>query len=314
MPEISKNIPMLSTRAAVLPTTFDEVNRTVELTWTTGAQVRRFDWWEGEMFIEELDISSDSIRMDRLNSGAPVLESHSSYSLDSVIGVVERAWIDGNEGRALVRFSEREEVAPIIADVRSGILRNISVGYQVHRYEIDKPTDGSMPIWRAVDWEPMELSIVAIPADASAQIRSSQDLHPVIINDRSTAMSEPSENPIPAEESAPESINPVEETAESKTNAEPAQEVADAVRSALAVERQRAAGIRETVRMAKLDESIAEKLIDSEKPLDECKAEILRMWSERVDDSATPSTLQGKVSVRAAEASASLLRQVSGAK
>ena len=38
-----KQLPMLSHRAAVQPKTFDADKRTVELTWSTGATVRRFD-------------------------------------------------------------------------------------------------------------------------------------------------------------------------------------------------------------------------------------------------------------------------------
>ena len=129
MPDMTQQIPMLSTRAAVQPQTYNEEARTVDLVWTTGAQVRRFDWMEGP-YLEELSLDQKSVRMDRLNTGAPLLANHDSRSLDAVIGVVEKAWIDGNEGRATVRFSDREDVQPIISDVRAGILRNISVGYQ----------------------------------------------------------------------------------------------------------------------------------------------------------------------------------------
>jgi hypothetical protein len=54
--------------------------------------------------------------------------------------------------------------------VRDGILRNISVGYMVHAYQEIK--DGARRILRAVDWEPMEVSLVCVPADARAQVRS----------------------------------------------------------------------------------------------------------------------------------------------
>jgi phage head maturation protease len=300
-------IPLLSTRAAVQPQTYNEEARTVDLVWTTGAQVRRFDWMEGP-YLEELSLDPKAIRMERLNTGAPLLANHDSRSLDAVIGVVEKAWIDGNEGRATVRFSDREDVQSIISDVRAGILRNISVGYQVHEYEVEKPQErGGMPTYRAVDWEPMELSIVTIPADSSAQIRGSHELHPVTIHDRSTAMSD-TEDQIPAEDEKP--VLPAEPT-------EAPVDVAEVVRSALEVERKRNAGIRETVRMAKLDESIAEKLIDSGKPLDDCRAEVLRMWSEKVDSSATDSGRSDDEvahETRSADLAKSILNQVAGVK
>ena len=109
---------------------------------------------------------------------------------------------------------------------------------------------------------------------------------------------------------------PVEETAP-VIPAEPTEAPADveaAVRNAISNERKRAAGIRDTVRMAKLDDALAEKLIDSGKPLDECRAEVLRQWSEKVDASATPSggTVPEPTQSRAAELAQSILKQVAG--
>lgn len=164
---------MLSLRAAVREGSVDVEARTAELTWTTGAKGRRWSWDVGS-YMEELDVSEGSVRMDRLNNGAPFLNAHSSYDLGDVIGVVERAWIDGAEGRAIVRFSQREDVAGIFQDVQDGILRNISVGYAVHRYEVTESEDDKLPTYRAVDWEPMELSLVPIGFDDGAKFRSAQ--------------------------------------------------------------------------------------------------------------------------------------------
>ncbi len=272
MPEIKQQIPMLSTRAAVQPQTYNEDARTVELVWTTGAQVRRFDWMEGP-YLEELSLDAKAIRMDRLNSGAPLLANHDARSLDAVIGVVEKAWIDGNQGRATVRFSDREDVAPIINDVRAGILRNISVGYQVHEYEIEKPTErGGMPTYRATDWEPMELSIVTIPADSSAQIRSSQELHTVSIKTRGDDMSDPSENQIPADEA---------QTPE-PTNAEihNADEIRAQIRKQ---ELTRMHEIREATRKGGLDEAFAERLIEKGVSVDGARKIILDERADRAE-------------------------------
>ena len=280
MPEMTQQLPMLSTRAAVQPQTYNEEARTVELVWTTGAQVRRFDWMEGP-YLEELSLDAKAIRMDRLNSGAPLLANHDARSLDAVIGVVEKAWIDGNQGRATVRFSDREDVAPIINDVRAGILRNISVGYQVHEYEVEKPQErGGMPTYRAVDWEPMELSIVTIPADSSAQIRGSQELHSVSITTRGNSMSEPSENQTPADEVQA----PVETPVAPDVN-----EIRAQVRSQ---ELSRIASIRDAVRKARLDDAFADKLIDKGVAIDEARASIIDAMATKSEASATPSHIE----------------------
>lgn len=300
-------MPMLSVRAAPLPQTFDREANTVNVVWTTGAQVRRFDWLEGP-FVEELVVSPDAIRLDRLNSGAPVLDTHEADELECIIGVVERAWIENGEGMATVRFSMREDVQPYVQDIAAGIIRNVSVGYQVHKYEVTRPADGSMPIWRAVDWEPMEISIVPIPADVSSQVRSKRDvLHPVSITTRGDEMSE-LENEKPADEAQASPV--IEETV-----AVDAEAIA---KRAIAEERQRIVGVRSFVKLAKLDESVAESLIDSGKSLDDCRAEVLRLWSESVDRNATPSGRPDEIrhddNKRAASIAADLLKQVAGVK
>ncbi|MEY2680686.1 MAG: hypothetical protein RL661_917 [Pseudomonadota bacterium] len=302
-------MPLMSVRAAPMPATFNRDNNTIDVVWTTGAQVRRYDWMDGP-FIEELVVSPDAVRLDRLNGGAPVLDTHECEELEDIIGVVERAWLEGETGMATVRFSTREELLPYVQDIAAGIIRNVSVGYQVHQYEVTRPTDGSMPIYRAVDWEPMEISFVPIAADAASQVRSKDRLHPVSITTRGDDMSDPSENEIPAEETqASEAPVEVTETA--------AVDVAEEVRKAIALERVRAAEIRSTVRMAKLHEDIAEKLIDSGRSLDECRADVLRMWSEKVDSSATDSGRSEEeiaTQTRSAELAQSIFRQVAGVK
>lgn len=159
-----------ATRAATfVPSSFNADERTVELTWTTGAEVRRESWFDGP-FIEKLETGADNVRLERLNQGAALLDSHQSGSLSAVLGVVERAWLEGGVGRAKVRFSSRADVEGIVADVRDGIVRNVSVGYQIHQTQRDEGSNP--PVIRVMDWEPHELSLVPVPADAGCQVRS----------------------------------------------------------------------------------------------------------------------------------------------
>lgn len=175
MPVMSTQARLLfqQTRLATLqPATFNADARTVEVVWTTGARVRRYNWNSEEYYDEELLVSPEAVDMSRLSSGAaPVLDSHDRFSLDRQIGVVERAWLDGPVGRAVIRLSDREEVAGIVRDIAAGIIRNISVGYSVERYEVSREP-GQVPVYRAVRWTPTELSFVTVPADAAATTRS----------------------------------------------------------------------------------------------------------------------------------------------
>lgn len=165
--------PAFSLRAAVRPESVDIENRTVELTWTTGAKGRRWSWDVGS-YMEELEVSDKAVRLDRLNNGAPLLGVHNQYELRAVLAVVERAWLADGEGHALVRFSKREEADVVFKDVVDGILRNVSVGYAVHQYQLTEEEDDKLPTYRAVDWEPLEISLVPIGFDDGAKVRSAK--------------------------------------------------------------------------------------------------------------------------------------------
>jgi hypothetical protein len=170
---ITREVGPLAFRAAVVPETLDEEKRTVDLVWTTGARVLRgfFDrYWE------ELSLKPAHVRMERLNSGrAPLLQVHDAYGLSSVIGVVEWARIRGKEGTARVRFARAEddlEADKIFRKVKDRIISNVSVGYWPHRMEKVEDGDDKVPVYRAVDWEPYEISMVPIGADVGAVVRS----------------------------------------------------------------------------------------------------------------------------------------------
>lgn len=171
-PAPAQGAQLMQRLAEVRPSTFDRTARTVEVTFTTGADVERYDWWEGRNYTERLIVSDEAVDLSRLNAGAPVLDTHSAYALRSVIGVVERAWIEGGEGRALIRLSDREEVAGIVRDVEAGIIRNISAGYWTIEQRITRDERTGKELREALRWLPGELSLVPVPADAGAQTRS----------------------------------------------------------------------------------------------------------------------------------------------
>lgn len=204
MPQNNTQMMPAQIRAAVIePSTFNAEARTVEVVFTTGARVRRYDWWRERYYDEELVVSEDAIDLTRMNAGASVLNTHSQYDLKDVIGVVERAWIVGNEGRATVRLSERPELAGIVSDIQNGVIRHISAGYSTQRIEVVKPeerTDGGADwLYRAVSWTPHEISFVPVPADAGSGTRSqpSQSGQPCEFITRAAAQT-------PQEESMPQ--------------------------------------------------------------------------------------------------------------
>lgn len=161
----------LDFRAAIAAV--DDSDRTVDLIFSTGADVVRADWGTGERYMERLSLNPTHVRLDRLNAGAPLLNNHNAETLRDQIGVVVAgsAIVDGREGRASVRFSKRPDVTPLYQDVRDRIVRNVSVGYRVHRFEETRRV-GDLPLRLATDWEPYEISLVPMGADAGARVRS----------------------------------------------------------------------------------------------------------------------------------------------
>lgn len=229
MPDLNNTqlMPSQLRAAQIEPSTFDESKRTVDVVFTTGAIVRRFDWMRERYYDEELLVSSDAVDLTRMKSGASVLNTHGQWELDDVIGVVTDASIVGREGRASIRLSERPELAGIVSDIQSGIIRHISAGYSVQRMEMVPPesrTDGgAVWLYRATRWTPMEISFVPVPADAGSGTRSqpSQGGTPCEFITRAAAHQ-------PQEETMPQAIdhggtqNQAAATPEDQTRAAPA--------------------------------------------------------------------------------------------
>ena len=146
---------------------------TAELVFTTGAAVQRYDWMRDRRYLETLVVEDGAIRLGRLQAGAPLLNTHQSWDLEAQIGVIDNPQIEGGAGVCRVTFSRRPSVAGYVQDVADGVIRNSSVGYVRHRMEmIPPPAEGGLWEYRVTEWEPYEVSLVPVPADPGAQIRS----------------------------------------------------------------------------------------------------------------------------------------------
>jgi len=129
--------------------------------WFSISSERVYSRWWGE---EILDHGKESIRTERLDSGANFLVGHDT---SDVVGVVERWEISSAKKlRILVRFGKSARAEEIFQDVSDGIRRNTSVGYIIHDLRIEKSENG-IDTFRVTDWEVLEASLVAVPADPS---------------------------------------------------------------------------------------------------------------------------------------------------
>ncbi|MDC7825278.1 Mu-like prophage major head subunit gpT family protein [Pseudomonas sp. BLCC-B13] len=287
--------PMLSLRAAVRPGTVDIEQRTVEITWTTGSRGKRWSWSIGE-YQEELEVSAAAIRLERLNNGAPFLNLHNQWELDAVIGVVERAWLEGTEGRAIIRFSSREDVDPIFRDVKDGILRNISVGYIVHRYVLVEDGEDMVPVYRAEDWEPTEISLVPVGFDDGAKVRSAKT-PAEYQGQRYSTVFESREADQPAEQPAAVAT-PNEETVMTEEEKRAAEDKirSEATAAATAAERTRATTIRQMAAKVGLQDA-ADDMIARGLTAEQASVELLEKLAENNGNSrsAQPTVVTGAV-------------------
>ena len=191
--------------------------------------------------------------MTRINSGAPVVDTHGTWSLQDQFGVVEKAWIDAGtkQCRAKLRLSQRDEWKGVVNDIKLGIIRNISVGYMVYQYEVDESENNPIPVYRAIDWEPAEISFVPVPADYNSGSRSKEGIENDVIIIRNTKNS----NTMTPEEKAARDL-----------------------------ERKRSAEIVKACRAANLSADFEQSLIESDLTLDECRTKI-------ADESKKPAPL-----------------------
>lgn len=161
-------------------TTIDQVDtdsRTVELSFSSETPYGR--WFGDEILCHD----KECINLERFSNGlGTVLFNHDR---DAVVGHIEKVWLEDNRGKALVRFDTDEQSETIFQKVQSGTLQGVSVGYAIYRYEVlededTKSTNGRFngPAYVVTDWEPLEISIVSVPADPTVGVgRSAEEIH-----------------------------------------------------------------------------------------------------------------------------------------
>jgi hypothetical protein len=143
------------------------VDDRIPIALSSESGVERYDWMEGEYYLEILDHSAGAVDLSYAKDGLPFLLNHDT---EEQIGLIEDVVVDSDRKlRGMVRFSRAVRAQEIKQDIVDGIRKKISVGYrQSSEYE-QKEVDGQIER-RYRGWMPMEGSSVPIPADYSVGV------------------------------------------------------------------------------------------------------------------------------------------------
>lgn len=109
-------------------------------------------------YIEILEHTPQSVDLSR--APLPLIESHDSSRVN--VGLVTDLTVAGGKLRGMVRFGKSARARELLADVKAGIVRNLSIGYQIKAWR----EEGRKLI--ATSFQVLEASVVGVPADPAA--------------------------------------------------------------------------------------------------------------------------------------------------
>jgi HK97 family phage major capsid protein len=230
--ELPDKLPM-QYRAFAVRAASDTDDGLVPLTFSSPNPVKRM-MWGGMWWNEILSHAAGAVKTDRLTDpGIALLVNHDP---NQRAGILQDGVIDSKGGRGNARFNTTQFGKDTATEVREATLPWVSVGYLVHdenRIEDFNAADDEDPdylgTFEASSWEPVEVSLVAVPADPTVGVGrdlSKLPLYPV----RFAGM--PADPPAPALRSTQEIHMP-----------EPIIAVVADHTEALKTERERVAGI-----------------------------------------------------------------------
>ena len=154
--------------ATVARGAIDAEARTVDLAFSSEAEIERY------FGIEILSHDKDAIDLERLKNAAPLLVDHDPTDQ---VGVIEEVWIGADRmGRARVRFGKSARAEEVFQDVVDGIRQLVSTTYAIKELKLTEEHDDARDVYTVTRWEPLEISIVSIPADVSVGVGRSDEL------------------------------------------------------------------------------------------------------------------------------------------
>lgn len=237
----------------------DEESRTVELSFSSEEPCNR--WFGKEILCHD----EGCVDLTRLQEIGVCLFNHNA---DMPVGKILSVNVGPDlRGHARVQFDEDEESDLIFQKVKSGTLKGVSVGYRIH--VIEEVSEGKTSsngrfeghCYVATKWEPLEISIVSVPADANVGVGRSVETGDTDINKKSILEK--------GEKKMDEDKKKVET---------PAVDTEAIRKTAIEAERARVSEIEDACRSFGIDSA---EFIKSGKSIEEVRADILQQLAKR---------------------------------
>lgn len=177
MPKSKGAVPGMYTRSCEMELRQDGENENrFELSFSSEAPYMR---WSG--MPEILVHTKKAVDFTRLRTAGALLFDHGCDSRIGrmPVGLIKSVTLDeeAHKGRAVIEFDpDDEDSLKIRSKLQKKMLNGISVGYRVTEWQVlregEKSADGRFagPCYLATKWEPLEISVVATPADPTVGV------------------------------------------------------------------------------------------------------------------------------------------------
>jgi HK97 family phage major capsid protein len=241
-----------------------------EITFPVSSELAIDDYAGDNLILEH---SEGAVIMDRIRSAAPLLFNHNR---DQHLGKIVNAEL--SEGKLLVtaRFGNSELAREKFQDVQDGILSEVSVSARMLEVKLDQSASDGGDTYRATKWEPLEASLVTVPADITVGIGRAENekADDNLIIKKETKMSD-TEN----KEVAREVAEKPREVITFKTDPKEIERAAKA-------EQERVSSIHELAGKYAVEKSVVREYVEGQKPLQDFQHFIL---TERMGAKPVPA-------------------------
>ena len=226
----------------------DDENRIVEVSFSSEAAVEK--WFGREILLH----NKESANFSPLAQVGSILINHDP---NQRVAKPIKVWLDeeSKKGRAIIQFGSTSRALEAYQEVKEGLLRGVSVGYQVEEWmrlrENEKWNGFEGPAWIATRWSAFEISLTPVPADPSVGVGRAKNMK--------------------KEEDEMSEIQQNQKTIEELKN------------KAILAERQRIKEIRELCRTFEIDE-LADELIEKGTSIDEARKVVLEKLAQKKEN------------------------------